>query len=217
MEEFFAAIRQGDPERVAALLAADPGLAEARNPEGATGVLWAVYVRHPELVPLVSGGRVLDLYEACATGGLERIREALAADPHAANSYSADGFTPLGLAIFFGHREAARLLLDAGANPRTPSRNALRVAPLHSAVAAGDLEAVRMLIARGAEADPVEFLGATPLHSAAMSGRADIARVLIEAGADPERKTKDQKTALDLAEAGGHAQVAELLRGWRRD
>ncbi len=140
-----------------------------------------------------------------------------AADPHAANSYSADGFTPLGLAIFFGHREAARLLLDAGANPRTPSRNALRVAPLHSAVAAGDLEAVRMLIARGAEADPVEFLGATPLHSAAMSGRADIARVLIEAGADPERKTKDQKTALDLAEAGGHAQVAELLRGWRRD
>ena len=64
----FDAIRQGDAEQVRELLAADPALGEARNAQGATPLLWAVYTRHAELAPLLLSGRQADFFEACALG-----------------------------------------------------------------------------------------------------------------------------------------------------
>ena len=57
----------------------------------------------------------LDIFGAAAVGDTERVRDLLDADPQAADAWAADGFQPLGLAVFFGHPETARLLLDAGA------------------------------------------------------------------------------------------------------
>ena len=53
----------------------------------------------------------LDVFEAAALGRAERLRELLDEDPSRANAFGDDGFHPLGLACFFGHPEAARLLL----------------------------------------------------------------------------------------------------------
>ena len=174
-------------------------------------MLWAVYTRHPELAPVVAGRRDLDLYEACATGATNRVREILANHPQLAESDAADGFTPLGLAIFFGHPEIARLLLEAGAGVNTPARNALGVSPLHSAVAAGDPATVRWLLENGAQVDAEEPGGATPLHTAAVEGSAEIVRLLLDAGADPNKRMKTGKTPRDLAIERGHTAVAEML------
>jgi ankyrin repeat protein len=197
---FFDAIRKGEAGLVRALLASDPTLAGVRNAEGATPALWAAYTRHPELAPTVLAGRDPDFFEACALGNRERASALLERDPKLAEGYSADGFTPLGLAVFFGHEEIARQLVAAGADVNRPSRNAIRVAPLHSAVESGSLALLNLLLENGARPDAVEFLEATPLHSAAARGSREMVERLLAAGADPRRNTKEGKTAAGSGE-----------------
>src|SRR5262245_16247651 len=97
----FDAIRDGNADEVRALLAADPALHEARTPEGASPVQWAVYTRHAELAPILLGSRAADFFEACVLGQIERVSELLDADSAAVNAHSCDGFTGLGFACYF--------------------------------------------------------------------------------------------------------------------
>lgn len=211
----FDAIRKGDAEEVGALLAADPQLCNARTSEGATSVLWAVYTGHAGLAPLLLGSRAPDFFEACALGRTERIAELLTADPENAaaiiNSHSADGFTGLGFACFFKHLDAAKLLLDRGADPGLPSANKLRVAPLHSAVATSLVELVDLLLAHGTDPAPRDGGRGTPLHSAAGLGNRDIIARLLAAGADSAARSDDGKTPADLALQHGHPEVVPQL------
>jgi ankyrin repeat protein len=211
MSQLFDAIRAGDAEMVKKLLAVDPSLAEARNQDGATAVLWAAYTRHADLVPILLAGREPDFFEACALGRTDRVAALLQQDPSLARADSPDGFSGLGLSLFFGHPSAARLLVEAGADVNRPSQNSFRVTPLHSAVASGKVELLDLLLAHGAAADPEEFLGATPLHSAAGRGQREMVQRLRAAGADPRRKTQDGKTAADLARQFGHNDLAAEL------
>jgi uncharacterized protein len=207
----FDAIRKGDPGQVRALMTSDPTLAGARNSDGATPALWAAYTRHPELADVVLAGREPDFFEACALGNRERASALLARDGKLVDAYSSDGFTGLGLAVFFGHEEIARQLVAAGADVNRPSKNAIRVSPLHSAVESGSLPLLNLLLEHGAQPDAVEFLEATPLHSAAARGSREMVERLLKAGADPKRKTKDGKTAADLARQYGHEDLAVWL------
>lgn len=209
--QLFDAIRKGDSAQVRALLAEEPQLSAARNKDGATAALWAAYTRHPELAPLVLGAREPDFHEACALGHRDRVAQLLSHDPRLVKANSQDGFSGLGLAVFFGHLEIARLLVEAGADVNRPSDNAIRVAPLHSAVESGNVALLELLLAHGAKPDPVEFLEATPLHSAAARGNREMVEKLLAAGADRHRKTKDGKTAADLARQFGHAEIAAEL------
>src|SRR5215208_2225626 len=85
---------------------------------------------------LAADAAQLDVYEAAALGRTERLRELLGADARLASTWSADGFMPLHLTAFFGHAEAAALLLERGADVQTVSRHKfVKVTPLHSAVA----------------------------------------------------------------------------------
>jgi ankyrin repeat protein len=172
---FFDAIRQGDAAQVRALLAADPSLASARTPEGASAVLWSAYTRHADLAPILLGGRQPDFFEACALG--------LPAETDDVNRFAPDGFTGLGLACFFGHIEIARRLLDAGADPNIASKNGLRVAPIHSAIAANAPAIVELLLARGARTDAEDGGRYTPLRSATEHGNQKIVEMLVKAGA----------------------------------
>lgn len=166
----FDAIRQGDAAQVGALLAADPSLATARTPEGASPVLWAAYTRHAELASVLLAGRQPDFFEACALG--------LPADTTDVNQFAPDGFTGLGLACFFGHVEIARRLLDEGADPNIASRNSFRVAPIHSAIAANSPAIVELLLSRGARIDIEDASGYTPLSSATAHGNQTIIDLL---------------------------------------
>ena len=210
----FDAIRKGDAATVRALIIADAALSGARNSDGATPALWAAYTRHPDLAPVVLAGRDPDFFEACALGNRERATALLVHDPKLIDSYSGDGFTALGLAVFFGHEEIARVLVGAGADVDRPSHNAIRVAPLHSAVESGSLALVNLLLEHGAKPDCVEFLEATPLHSAAARGSREMVERLLKAGADPKRKTKEGKTAVDLARQYGHEDLAAWIASY---
>ena len=110
------------------------------------------------------------------------LRAELARDPELAVAFAPDGFTALGLASFFGHREAAELLLAAGARVNDQSRNAMRVAPLHSALAGGHAEIVELLLDAGADVNAVQADGYTPLHEAAQHGDQPLAERLVAAG-----------------------------------
>ena len=88
---------------------------------------------------LLAANPELDVFEAAALGRTVRLRELLDEDPDLANAWAGDGFQPLGLASFFGHVEAARLLVERGAEDNSASRNDMKVMPLHSAAATGIL------------------------------------------------------------------------------
>jgi uncharacterized protein len=203
----FDAIRQGDAERVRALLAAEPALAESRTPEGATPVLWAVYTGHAELAPLLLAGREADFFEACALGDAVRASDLASGDAALVNQHSGDGFTGLGYACFFGHAGLAKLLLDSGADVNLAARNGLAVSPLHSAVARDDASLVELLLARGANPNAHEGSGMTPLHTAAGHGNRDVIAMLRAAGARAI-PAKDGRTPADIAREHGHAELA---------
>ena len=181
------------------------------RPRAPAPVLWAVYTRHPELAPLLLGSRPPDFFEACALGATARVAELLSADRQLVDQYSADGFTALGLASFFGHRDVALLLLDAGADPKRASRNALRVSPLHSAVSAGHAALAALLLERGADPDLEEANGMTPLHTAAGSGNREIVALLLHAGAQPTHPSHDGRTPAAIARQYGHPDIAAEL------
>jgi ankyrin repeat protein len=210
-DQLFDAVRKGNAEEVAALLDGDAGLLAVRR-SGVSALLFAVYVRHPEIARLfLDRGADPDVFEASATGEIGALARRLDEDPSRANAVADDGFTPLGLAAFFRQRDALRLLLARGAEVNRASRNSQRVAPLHSAIAGGDGGIVADLLARGADVEARQDLGFTPLHNAAAEGNETIIRLLLERGADRSAVSDSGATAEQIARERGHSSAAELL------
>ncbi|HEU5344724.1 MAG TPA: ankyrin repeat domain-containing protein [Ktedonobacterales bacterium] len=209
----FQAIRAGDRAQVERLLVERPALVEARDTQGVSAPLIALYYGEPAIAEaLASAGARLDVFDAAALGRVETLRELLAADPARARAVAPDGFSPLGLAAFFGQAGAAHLLLEAGADPNLASQNAMRVAPLHSAVAAQQLAISEELLRRGADVNARQSDDFTPLHEAAQNGQLAMIELLLSYGADLDARKSDGQTPLDLAEAHGHAEAVALLR-----
>ncbi len=212
-ESFFDAVKRGDSPEVERMLTQDPGLLEARSTADLSPVLLAMYHRKPEMADLlIERGAVLDIFDACSAGRMERVKSLLHSDLSLIKGYAPDGFQPLGLAAFFGHIEVVRLLLAHGAPVNSASQNAMHVQPLHSAVAGGHLEITRQLLSQGADVNACQAGGYTPLHAAAQSGQLEMLRLLLEHGADVRSKSFEGKSALDLALENGQQQAADLLR-----
>lgn len=185
----FGAIRAGDLAQVEALLADDPALAGARDEGGLSAVLMAAYHHQPAiLAALLAHGPELNLYEAAAVGATARLAALLDADPGLVNSYAPDGFYALGLASFFGHAEAARLLLERGADVGQAAANSLKVMPLHAAVAGRHLAIAAALIAHGADVNAPQQDGFTPLAGARQNGQQAMIDLLIAHGADDAKR-----------------------------
>ncbi|MEP7003423.1 MAG: ankyrin repeat domain-containing protein [Chloroflexota bacterium] len=154
----------------------------------------------------------LTIFEAAAVGDVGRVRSLVDGDPALATAFAPDGFHALGLAAFFHHPEVVRFLIEAGADVRAPSQNAMRVTALHSAVAdAGDSESALALVAAGADTNAKQRHGWTPLHAAAQTGDRWVVEALLAAGADPTLTHDGGKRAADLAREAGHAELAALL------
>jgi len=156
-----------------------------------TELLEALYRGDGERVSqLLAGDPELDVFEAAAIGRTERIRELLDEDAARANAFGDDGFQPLGLACFFGHVEAARLLLDRGADPNTLARNEhIQAGPLHSASASENkheatrYELCELLLDRGADPNLEQGGGFTALDAARQNGDERLERLLLDRGA----------------------------------
>jgi ankyrin repeat protein len=131
----------------------------------------------------------LDLFEAAAFGRVDRLRELLDEDPPRANAFGDDGFHPLGLACFFGNLEAARLLLDRGADVNALSTNEhVQTAAIHAAAAAGADEAtryelVKLALEHGADPNLPQGGGFRAIDAARQNGDARVEQLLLEHGA----------------------------------
>lgn len=140
-----------------------------------------------------------------------------------------DGDTALHLAALYGHAEAVRALLAAGASPRSIDGDG--GTPLHDAAAGGFEEVCAALLdaaaasasessasspdaARASAANARDGDGETPLHTAARGGHGGVVAILLGAGADASAKSDaglipahfaEEKSAVDemLERAGG--------------
>lgn len=152
-----------------------------------TELLEALYRGDEERVEQLLGkASELNLFEAAAFGKTDRLRELLAEDHSLANAYGDDGFQPLGLACFFGHVEAARVLLEHGADPNTLARNQhIQTNALHGAAASEN---------KGPEV------------------RYELCKLLLEHGADPSiPQGGSDFRAIDAARQNGDADLERLL------
>ncbi|PNY81067.1 ankyrin repeat domain-containing protein [Deinococcus koreensis] len=208
----FLAIQASDAGQVRSLLQVEPALLGAVSPMGVSPVLFATYYgRHEMAQVLIEAGAPLNLFEAAAVGHAARVRERLDAGDDV-NALSPDGFSPLGLAAFFGREDVAALLLSRGGDVGAVSANAMRVQPLHSAVAGNHAELARTLLDAGADVNAAQQDGFTPLMGAAQNGNAALVAELLVRGADRSAQTGDGHTAADLAQEEGHADVLDVLR-----
>jgi len=217
--ELIAAVKDGDAARVAELVAAEPDLATSRDLNGVSALMLARY-RFDRAVTdaLLLGDPELDIFEAAALGYVDRLRARLDEDPALAKACSADGFTALHFAAFFGKTEVARILLEAGAGVGAVADNEMRVQPLHSAAASRHLEVCRLLLAAGADVNARQAGGFTPLHAAAQNGDPELVELFLSARADPNAATDAGETPATIADAAGHLDVARRIRevGTRR-
>jgi ankyrin repeat protein len=128
----------------------------------------------------------LNVFEAATLGRTERLQELLARDASLANAFGDDGFQPLPLAAFYGHVDAARVLLDHGADPNTLSRNEhIKTNALHAAAASEN---------KGRET------------------RYELCKLLLDHGADPSiPQGCSEFRAIDAARMNGDEKLERLL------
>jgi ankyrin repeat protein len=119
--------------------------------------------------------------------------------------------TALIIAAGYGQLEAARLLLDAGAEPSLA--NSLGSTPLMIAAQMGQLEMLRLLPKWGAAVDAVDPRdGGTAFHSACYHNQPDCVEALARVGCDVGIKDNDGLTGREIAARKGHAAVVARLR-----
>jgi ankyrin repeat protein len=141
----------------------------------------------------------LSVFEAAAFGRVERLRAILVADAEQANAFADDGFTALHLAVFGTEEEAARVLLEHGADADALATGPIaRVRPLGTAAFVRSVAMATLLLDSGAEVNGRGEGGFTALHSAAQNGDKELARLLLERGADPSLAADDGRRPADL-------------------
>jgi cytochrome c len=158
------------------------------------------------LVPEISHAAAI--HDAAKKGDVAAISTALEVG---ANINESDGIaTPLYYAVQGAHLDAAKLLMERGADVNATT--ALGVAPLGPAIGKRNIELIQLLLDHGA--NPNSAVGRqTVLHLAAARGCLECVKALVEAGADVNSQTSDSqyRTPLHNAKLLGSQEVADYL------
>ena len=192
-----------------------------RNNQGATPLMCIAQQGHPEtvrsLLELGADVNVVDVYGntalhwACAKGDFPLIAEILVSNGANINQRENQGITPLMAAVMVGHIEAARKLLELGADTHVLDMEGKSA--LHFSCAKGDFpKIVDMLLTNGADINQRSCRGYTPLMAAVAVGRLETVRKLLELGADIHALDMEGNSALHLACAiGDFPKIVDIL------
>ena len=136
-----------------------------------------------------------------------------------------EGYRPLPFAIGESRYEAAKALMEAGANVNEPSGpddlTPLMIAAGQSEPAEGTMflpgstrpiDIAKGLIDRGADVNAKSKDGVTPLMVAASHNNPPMIGVLIDAGADVSAKDNQGQTAADVATLNGNLEAAQAIK-----
>ncbi|HEX5480601.1 MAG TPA: ankyrin repeat domain-containing protein [Dehalococcoidia bacterium] len=209
----FKAVYDGDAQALAAMLGDDPSLARARNADTLSVLHFARFMGKAQILEtLIAAGPPLDVFEAAALDRLQRVAELAGADRVLLAARSADGFTALHLASYYGAPDTARWLLENGADVNAMTENFLENMPIHAAAAGRHIDICALLLERSADVNARQHGGFTPLHTPAQHGDRAMVELFLERGADPEAKTDEGKTPADIASGQGNIEIAALIR-----
>ena len=177
-----------------------------------------------------------DLFAAIDAGDVDRVGAMLDVDPSLAMARDHEGVSALlraryrldhalaeavrarvaALDVFeaatFGDLDRLAVLLEADPG-LTDRRSGDGFTALHLAAFFGQDDAVRLLLARGADPDAhgTGWMTGTPLSSAASAGHAATVDLLLEAGADPDAVQRGGWTPLHSAAHNGDVRTVEFL------
>ena len=213
MKELIDLIKISDNKQLETKLQQDSSLADSKTEQGISLLQFAAYCRNSEAIRILKEHKSdLDIFEETCLGEVKKVTQLLVEKPELLNSFSADGFTLLGLAAFFGHLNLAQKLLKKGADPNISANNPYKVASLHSACATSNLEMATLLIEHGADVNAKQMHNVTPLHSAAHNGKTDLVQLLVDKGADINATMENGKTPLLMAEEAKFNDTANLIK-----
>ena len=108
------------------------------------------------------------------------------------------GFTPLHTAIWEGHVDMAKLLIDSGADVNAHMLGALDWTPVGEAARFGLVNTINRLLDHGARINERTRSGVTPLHLAIDYKHFRAAETLVNRGADVNATTEEGVTPLQL-------------------
>jgi ankyrin repeat protein len=211
-QKLFQSIMDGNQAAVAELINVDSRLLNTRTPSGVPAVLFALYYGQPLIVRLfLERGAAVDIFTAAAVGMIGPLKELIAQQPGIVDAIAPDGFSPLGLAAFFGQKEAVELLLGSGAQVNVASHNPQHVMPLHSAVAGQSYEIARLLVENGADVNARQAGDFTPLHAAAQNGQVDMVQLLLDHAAEVNARTSEGHSSLYFARESNSGEIIALM------
>ena len=216
VETAVAAVRRGDQDSLATVLAAHPTLVAGPLPGHDGRSLLHIATDWPGHCPDVAA-TIARLVEAGAD-----------VDARSVGDHTE---TPLHWAASSDDTEAVAALLDAGADIDAPGAVIGGGTPLNDATAFAQWDAARLLVERGATVSPFDAaaLGMTDavaalvasgeaesldalLWGACHGGRLETATLLVDAGADVNWRGWDGLTPLGAAERSGATELVHWLR-----
>jgi ankyrin repeat protein len=192
-ERFYQAIRNDNAGDLRALVESQD--VNAKDSRGATPLMYAAAFGNAQQMKLLleSGADVnaQNVFHATALiwAGGDAVKSRMLIE-HGAdiNVRTQQGQTPLMVAARRnGNADLVRLLLEKGADTKTPGDTTLI-----PAAQSGDVDIMRLLIENGANVNCVSpRIGETPLYHAAASGNVAAVRLLVAKGANPNAGLKN--------------------------
>lgn len=165
--------------------------------------------------PIPSPERIQELlFDAARLGRSDMILPLISAGADLAAT-DAKGYTPLILATYHGHGDAARTLLDCGAAIDQPDGGRGNTA-LMGVAFKGYTALAEQLLEAGADPHALNRAGQSALMFAALFGHGDIATMLLERGADPHARDAAGNSAISVAKEQGNAAIVSLLHASTR-
>jgi uncharacterized protein len=149
MTTIFELIDAGDAAGIGELLSRNPGAAAATDEQGLSAIMRASY----------RGGEVFAVVRAAdpPLGPFDRVVVGESDGLPGPDDWTPDGFTALHIAAFVDNVDAARKLLDAGADPNVyATASFARVTPLGTCRFANADRVRELLLERGADPALVE-------------------------------------------------------------